>query len=207
MAFWKTGMRLWPVVLAAVFVGAATGTTTEASGVQSMKTGDLSAQPIGHYDFCKRYRAECEIRSRAKGPLGTDDQLLELIESVNLSVNEAVAPMSDEEIYGVVEYWEYPDEGVGDCEDYVLEKRRQLMDHGISPSHLLITVVRQSNGEGHAVLTVRTDRGDIILDNLTDEVNLWYETDYTFLKRQSDRHSGRWLDLRDGQNLLVGAVR
>lgn len=207
MAFWRTGLRLWPLVLPLLFVSAAVGTSTEAAGVKSMATGALTAQPIGHYDFCNRYSSECNIRSRHRGPLATSDALWTLIETINVEVNEAVAPKSDYEIYGQVEYWEYPDEGVGDCEDYVLEKRRQLMQRGISPSHLLMTVVRQSNGEGHAVLTVRTDRGDIILDNLNDELKLWYETDYTFLKRQSNNHTGRWVDLRDGQNLIVGSVQ
>ena len=60
--------------------------------------------------------------------------------------------------------------GAGDCEDYVLEKRRELMHKGLSASDLLITVVRKPDGEGHAMLTVRTDKGDFVLDNLTDAV-------------------------------------
>ena len=80
---------------------------------------------------------------------------------------QQIKPMNDIDIYGKDEVWAYPD-GVGDCEDYVLEKRRDLMRQGLSLANLLITVVRKPDGEGHAVLTVRTDKGDFVLDNLTD---------------------------------------
>ena len=199
--------RLWPLAAAALFFAAATGTTSEASGIGAMATGGLTSQPIGHYEFCKRLPDECSIRPRDRGPLVITSKVWALIERVNLSVNKAVRPMSDFDIYGKDEVWSYPDQGVGDCEDYVLEKRRQLSTEGISLSNLLITVLRKPDGEGHAVLTVRTDRGDFILDNLNDELRPWRETGYRFLKRQSSTHAGRWVTLREEQNMLVGAVR
>ncbi|TIN59485.1 MAG: transglutaminase, partial [Mesorhizobium sp.] len=101
----------------------------------------------------------------------------------------------------------YPDKGVGDCEDYVLEKRRQLSRMSISLADLLITVVRKPDGEGHAVLTVRTDEGDYVLDNLTDKVKPWDATGYRFLKRQAIDNTGRWVSIRGGQQVLVGAVQ
>ena len=89
----------------------------------------------------------------------------------------------------------------------MLEKRRELAAKGISLSNLLITVVRKPDGEGHAVLTVRTDKGDFILDNLSDSVKAWGETDYRYLKRQSSVNTGRWVSIREGQTTLVGSVR
>ena len=65
--------------------------------------------------------------------------------------------MTDLEHWGVVERWNYPDDGYGDCEDYVLLKRRMLMQAGWPREALLITVVRDKKGDGHAVLTVKTD--------------------------------------------------
>ncbi len=115
--------------------------------------------------------------------------------------------MSDLDIYGKNEVWAYPDGGVGDCEDYVLEKRRELSRMGITLADLLITVVRKPDGEGHAVLTVRTDKCDYILDNLNDAVRPWEETGYRFLKRQAIDNTGRWVSIREGQPVLVGAVR
>jgi len=132
--------------------------------------------------------------------------LMNKISAINLAVNRAVKPRNDIDIYGKEEVWIYPANGEGDCEDYVLEKRRKLHDAGISFSDLLITVVRKPDGEGHAVLTVRTDRGDLILDNLSDEVRLWSHTPYRYLKRQATTNTGQWVSLRNENNLLVGAV-
>lgn len=200
------GWRLWPLAATALFFAATTSNTSEASGVHSMTTGGLTSQPIGHYEFCQRNKAECAVRVRDSGPLTVTDDTWKLITRVNRAVNSAVTPMSDFDIYGKDEYWAYPDQGIGDCEDYVLEKRRQLAAKGIPLSNLLITVLRKPDGEGHAVLTVRTDRGDYVLDNLTDDVRLWYKTGYQFLKRQASTHTGRWVTLREDQNMLVGSV-
>ena len=198
--------RLLPFAAAALLFSAAAGTKTEASGVGAMSTGGITSQPIGHYEFCKRLPAECSVRPRNSGPLAISDTVWSVMAGVNQAVNKAVRPMSDFDIYGQDEFWAYPDQGVGDCEDYALEKRRQLAAKGISLSNLLVTVVRKPDGEGHAVLTVRTDRGDFILDNLNDEMRPWHKTGYSFLKRQSSSHTGRWVTLREEQNMLVGAV-
>ncbi len=172
----------------------------------SMTTGGLTSQPIGHYEFCKTNPAECSIRPRDTGPERMTPATMRLIASVNVSVNRAVKPMNDFDIYGKDEVWTYPDKGVGDCEDYVLLKRRSLAERGLSLSNLLITVVRKPDGEGHAVLTVRTDKGDLILDNLNDSVKTWNKTPYRFLKRQASDHTGRWVTIRGESAPLVGSV-
>lgn len=195
--------------VAAVSVGAAALFTSFAADAAAtsayMHTGKLTSQPIGHYEFCKREARECNIISRNTRPLALNIDNWQLIVEINHSVNERIQPMTDMEIYGVEEYWAYPST-VGDCEDYVLLKQRELAKAGIPMTDLLITVVRKPDGEGHAVLTVRTDHGDFILDNLTDKVMRWDESDYTFLKRQSASHSGRWVDIEELDNLLVGSV-
>lgn len=165
------------------------------SAGESMKVGLSTSQPIGHYEFCQRYQAECEIRPQEQKLLRLTDQLWGLIMEVNNAVNFLVRPLSDAEIYGTDEHWTYPQNGVGDCEDYALEKRRLLHQRGISLANLLITVVRKPDGEGHAVLTVRTDQGDFILDNLQAEIKPWRETSYKYLKRQASYHTGRWVSL------------
>ena len=160
---------------------------------------------MGHYEFCKANPAECTIGARDLGPQHVTGTIWRTIVAVNALVNRSVRPMTDFESYGKDEVWAYPN-GVGDCEDYVLEKRRVLMLKGLSLSNLLITVVRKPDGEGHAVLTVRTDKGDFILDNLTDAIRQWDQTGYDFVKRQSSDHAGRWLTIREGQGPLVSAV-
>ncbi|WLS10024.1 transglutaminase-like cysteine peptidase [Shinella sumterensis] len=170
-----------------------------------MEVGDITSQPIGHYEFCKRNASECSIRSRSTLPLIMSARLRDQLENLTISINQAVRPKSDLELYGVDEFWTYPVDA-GDCEDYALAKRRLLLKDGISASNLLLTVLRRPNGEGHAVLTVRTDVGDVVLDNLTDKVLNWDETGYTYLKRQSAGHTGKWVSIRDGEAPLVSSV-
>ncbi len=171
-----------------------------------MRTGALTSQPIGHYEFCKALPKECAIRSHDAAPAKMSREFWRLVLNVNQTANSSIKPMTDMEIYGKEEFWAYP-KTVGDCEDYVLLKRHLLMQAGISPANLLITVVRKQDGEGHAVLTVRTNNGDYILDNLIDEVVAWTDTDYTYLKRQSTGHTGRWVTIETPADLLVGSVQ
>ncbi|MER2535429.1 MAG: transglutaminase-like cysteine peptidase [Rhizobiaceae bacterium] len=171
-----------------------------------MKLGGLTSQPIGHYEFCKDNPGECSIRPRDLGPEQMTGALWSQLVSVNRAVNAAVRPMNDFDIYGKDEVWAYPVNGVGDCEDYVLEKRRDLYQMGLSLANLLITVVRKPDGEGHAVLTVRTTKGDMILDNLRDDVLLWKDTEYRYLKRQASTHTGQWVTIREEAAPLVSSV-
>ena len=187
------------VMLGAFAVG------TSPAQAASMTVGGFTSQPIGHYEFCQANPEECAIRPRDQKPLRLTQATLRQIIGVNDAVNAAVKPMSDMDIYGKEEVWAYP-AGVGDCEDYALEKRRALAQRGISLANLLMTVVRKSDGEGHAILTVRTDQGDLILDNLNAEVLSWDHTGYRFLKRQSSQNTGRWVSIQDGDQTLVGSV-
>lgn len=170
-----------------------------------MVPGSPTSQPIGHYEFCKANPGECTTHTRDLGPQHVTETIWRSIVTVNALVNKSLRPMDDFKIYGKNEVWAYPKD-VGDCEDYVLEKRRHLMREGLSLSNLLITVVRKGDGQGHAVLTVRTDKGDFILDNLTDAIRQWDQTGYVFLKRQTSGNPGSWVGIREDQGPLVSAV-
>lgn len=175
---------------------------------QNMITTGITSQPIGHHRFCRSYPAECGRTARgATSPAELTRERWTAMLEVNVGVNRQVQPMTDMEIHGRDEVWSYPGT-VGDCEDYVLLKRRELMARGFSPSDLLITVVLQPDGMGHAVLTVRTDHGDFILDNMRDRILLWSDTEYTYLKRQSTENAGRWTTISDNRSpMAVGSVR
>jgi predicted transglutaminase-like cysteine proteinase len=153
--------------------------------------------PIGWIDFCTQNPRDC-----AGGPTQPRDVVLtpkawrDLVQ-VNNWVNNAIKPMTDLDHWGVVEKWSYPDDGYGDCEDYVLLKRRMLLEAGWPREALLITVVRDRKDEGHAVLTVKTDKGDFILDNQAENIVLWSETGYRFVKRQSQSDQNVWVSLGD----------
>ncbi|WP_244564310.1 transglutaminase-like cysteine peptidase [Rhizobium sp. RU36D] len=172
----------------------------------AMITGSVTSQPIGHYEFCRLYRDECNVRSRDVAPPRVTERGWEIVREINASVNAAISPATDQEIFGREENWAYPVDA-GDCEDFVLLKRRKLIEAGFTEANLLITVVRKPDGEGHAILTLRSTQGDYILDNLFDEVKPWFETPYTFLKRQASFDAGRWVTIEDGRDVLVGAVQ
>jgi predicted transglutaminase-like cysteine proteinase len=171
-----------------------------------MVTAGNASQPIGHFEFCQGHPAECAVKSRSEKRIHLTPARWNALVAVNNAVNAAVKPATDEEMFGKPEVWSYP-AGEGDCEDFVLEKRRELIAKGWPVGALLITVVRQRNGDGHAVLTVLSDRGDLVLDNLQQEVRVWSDTDYQFVKRQSEFNSGRWVSIEDARTATVGSLQ
>lgn len=200
-------MTLKGMLLLATIAMGTLGSMQAAFAGAFMPTGGRTTQPVGHYEFCQREPEECRQRTSSRAPVELTRALWSEIIAVNDAVNTAVTPSTDMEMWGREELWSYPTT-VGDCEDYALEKRRRLMALGLAAGDLLVTVVRQPNGDGHAVLTVRTSRGDFILDNLESRVLLWSDTDYTFLKRQSERNSGAWVSINDSRPAVaVGSVR
>lgn len=175
-----------------------------AQARSAMELAGRTTQPVGHYEFCRQAPGECRA-TRNVSPHALNRTDWQAMVAINNQINSSVLPKTDMQIWGREELWSYPT-SVGDCEDFVLLKRHVLMQHGFSASNLLITVVRQRNGEGHAVLTVRTDHGDFILDNLTSEIKAWEDTPYTYLKRQSSKHAGRWVTISD-HRMSVASVR
>ena len=172
-----------------------------------MMSNGRTTQPVGHYELCQQMPTECRQVTQARKPVELTRKLWAKIVDVNNLVNTMVTPRTDQEIWGVEERWSYPTQGIGDFEDYVLEKRRLLMKAGIPAGNLMITVVRQPNGDGHAVLTARTSLGDFVLDNLEPRVLAWTDTQYRYLKRQSDQNSGVWVSIEDARQVAVGSVR
>ncbi|KKC36610.1 hypothetical protein WH87_13250 [Devosia epidermidihirudinis] len=162
--------------------------------------------PVGHAEFCKARPIECRSNDTVVDAVGLDEALWKQLLNVNSTVNESIVAVTDMELYGVEEFWTYPN-GYGDCEDIALEKRRQLINAGWPVSTLLMTVVREANGNGHAVLMVRTDRGDLVLDNQVGTVDLWSNTPYQFLKRQSQADTSKWVQMIDDRQIYVAAVK
>jgi predicted transglutaminase-like cysteine proteinase len=183
-----------------VAMALATGSGTALAQTQplpaALESNGASPAPAAFYRFCEENPREC-APVRSKKFVMTDQRWEELSE-VNSSVNRSIREVSDMVHYGVEDYWTLPRDGKGDCEDFALAKRAALIQKGWPSSRLLITAVLTRRGEGHAVLTVVTDRGDYILDNKRWTVMLWSETDYTFLARQSASNPRLWTALSDG---------
>ena len=179
------------LVLGALAAGSASG------GSLYIAAGDVTRPPIGWVDFCGRYAPECNTTPTAARDVVLSTKAWTDLVRINKWVNGNIKPMTDMEHWGVVERWDYPDDGRGDCEDYVLLNRRMLMESGWPREALLITVVREQNGNGHAVLTVKTDKGEFILDNQNEHILLWSETSYHFVKRQAQTDPNLWVSLGD----------
>ena len=164
-------------------------------GSKFAKEFDKTTAPIGYVSFCARGEEECKFKGGKVERIALDADKFDQIKQVNSYVNTKIKPMGDTDLYGVPDYWTYPI-SIGDCEDYVVLKKRYLQGLGFSADELLITVVLDENGEGHAILTVMTDKGDYILDNRRNEILLWNQTGYKFLKRQSQTDANKWVSLQ-----------
>lgn len=166
--------------------------------VNAQTTGSIGAStspPIGFVQFCRDNPQDCESRPHERTSITLNEASWRKIVKINADVNREVVAVTDQEHWGIPEHWGYPEDGKGDCEDFVLEKRRRLIKAGFPANTLLITVVRDQKGDGHAVLTVKTDRGDFVLDNQEGKILAWRDTGYRYIKRQSDENPTRWVSL------------
>ena len=162
-----------------------------------VSVGETSRPPIGWVEFCNEHPGECATKPTPARDVVLSPKAWKDLVRVNAWVNDTIKPVTDLDHWGVVEKWSYPDDGKGDCEDYVLLKRRMLIQAGWPREALLITVVRDRKGEGHAVLMVKTDKGDFVLDNQAEHILPWFETGYRFVKRQSQSDPNVWVALGD----------
>ncbi|MGA8076009.1 MAG: transglutaminase-like cysteine peptidase [Xanthobacteraceae bacterium] len=156
-----------------------------------------SAPPIGWVQFCQTYSQVCDTKPLPAVDVLLDRTALSELKRVNDWVNHTIRPETDMDHYGTIQWWRYPDDGAGACHSYALLKRRILMQAGWPRQALLMTIVHEADGEGHAVLTVATDRGEFILDNLSDNILLWSQTPYRYYKRQSQDDPNVWVWLDD----------
>jgi predicted transglutaminase-like cysteine proteinase len=186
-------------LLASSLVGLGAAASASAApgpaGGSYATVGGPTSVPYGWADFCRRYAGECDGGPLAPLDVNLTPQAMKEIERVDKWVNAHVKPVSDMEHWGVIDQWDYPTDGKGDCEDYALFKRKILMGEGFPRQALLMTVVKDEHDEGHAILTVKTNAGDFVLDNLNDEVKPWNRTGYRFVKRQSQTDQNVWLQI------------
>jgi predicted transglutaminase-like cysteine proteinase len=144
--------------------------------------------PNGFAGVCERYSWAC-----AGGTSGADGgALLKLARQVNSTVNTVVTQAEDRVQYRTDELWRLPTDRGGDCEDFALLKKHELILRGVPAGRLLIATVLDHDRQPHAVLVVRADEGDYVLDNLTDRVIRWDRTGYSFIRMQDPQAPSRW---------------
>lgn len=152
--------------------------------------------PYGFVQFCDSQPRYCTGTWKGDDRYEATPQRLSELDEINRLVNAAIQPVTDIDAYGVEEFWTLPTTE-GDCEDYALLKRQMLIERGWPQSALLLTVVRDEQGDGHAVLTARTTHGDFILDNKISEVRIWNATGYQYVMRQSYVNPKAWVSLEE----------
>jgi predicted transglutaminase-like cysteine proteinase len=184
---------------AAVFV--AWSAAAEAGAVQLPRAsyasvGAATSVPYGWVDFCHRERAECVEPVLPPLDINLTNATWAKIDRINRRVNQAIEPVTNLEHWGtVLDHWDYPFDGKGDCKVYALYKRKLLIDMGFPRQALLMTIVRDLEDEGHTILTIKTNRGEFVLDNLSEEIRPWDATGYHYIKRQSQENPNVWMSL------------
>ncbi|RBI83867.1 transglutaminase [Rhodosalinus halophilus] len=155
-------------------------------GPLDLPVARVEAPPVQYAEFCARHPDDCVL----SGPARVADAR-ERLARVNREVNDSIRLLADQECLGVEEHWDYPRKGVGDCEDFALEKRRRLVAAGLPSAALTMAIVHhRTEYFGHAVLLAETERGTLVLDNLTDALRCWSATPYRFERRE--RPDGLW---------------
>ncbi len=182
------------IVLAFLTGHAGEATAAELYAVVGART---QLPPIGWVQFCQTYATECNTKPLTPRDVVLSEKAWNDLNRVNLWANHNIKPETDIDHYGMIQWWRYPDDGAGACHSFALLKRRMLMQAGWPRQALLMTIVHEANGDGHAILTVKTDRGEFILDNLTDNILLWSKTPYRYYKRQSQADPNAWVWLDD----------
>jgi len=157
--------------------------------------GGPTLAPIGWIRFCVSHKTDCKSGSGTRGVVALTPNAWFHMVNINDLVNRNIAPMTSMEHWGEVEHWAYPDDGKGDCISYVLLKRQRFLQAGWPREALLITVVRDKKGNGHAVLAVVTDEGEFVLDNEEPQILPWNKTGYHFIKQQSQSDPNVWFAL------------
>lgn len=198
LAFGALSGTAWAQTLAALPNAAAIG-KVETTG---------SARPVqGWVKFCERYSGECDLNTAEASTIGLNSRTWKALNTVNRKVNTTIKPRTDMEHWGVVDRWDLPEDGYGDCEDFQLLKRKILVEqYGFPKRAFRMTVVIDEQGEGHAVMMVRTDEGDLVLDNKRSAILPWHETGYVFVKREGQ--DGReWVSLGEQTSPTTTANR
>lgn len=167
--------------------------------------------PKGYRVMCETQPALCApdradtnqvaVKVPASFTTGTPDSEMkqkrwEQLVEVNDNINWKISPATDKDMFGVSDVWSMPSR-YGDCEDYAIAKKWELLRKGFAPEQLLYAVVKGRISAYHAVLVVRTQWGDYVLDNMTQEVLPWKETGYTWVIRQSTKNPSQWVRLQE----------
>ena len=196
-------VRRFPSVCLAMFVGALSAGSADARNRSVPESNSLTPiveasptlAPFQHVRFCLRYPSDCKSNPTENERIDLDAQTTELLKRVNHSVNISIIPTPKSYGPNLGDGWTIAPE-MGDCNDYAVTKRHELLENGLPSKALRLSVVKTASGIGHLVLVVVTTKGDIVMDNLTEVIRPWQSTDYHWLKIQSVTDSKFWYEIK-----------
>ena len=200
------GTALFGLALLVVFAVVAHAQTIASlpSPTKSLPTSGR-AEPIRAWlELCRETPDECGVDVSESRVIPLTSDLWQVLVGVNRDVNERIKAMSDRDHWGVEDRWSLPDDGAGDCEDIQLLKRKILIERGLPRRAMRMTVVIDEEGGGHAVMMVRTDRGDLILDNRRPSILPWTQTGYVYVKAEG-QDGMEWMSLGGATSPIVTA--
>lgn len=148
--------------------------------------------PFAHSLFCLKYPSECEVRHiafRGRKVQMTLRRWLDLVE-VNTDVNHSIIPEHQNEGPADEKWVIAPDRG--DCNDYAVTKRHELLARGWPSRALLLAEVVTSWGEHHLVLVIHVEEGDFVADNLDPHIRSWRSANYQWVRIQSPGNPQYW---------------
>jgi predicted transglutaminase-like cysteine proteinase len=199
---------LYVAIFAALSVGACAQVPQEPSSINGIEAhatrpiieGPTTAPPPGFVGFCMRSPQACATPQSADATkIAIDDKTTAVLIAVNDRVNNSIVYEADETQFNVANRWTLDAVGGrGDCKDYALAKREALRAAGLPDSALRIAIVRTQGNELHAVLTVETEKGALVLDSLTPRILPWSDTPYRWLMRQAADSPLHWVRMADG---------
>ena len=144
------------------------------AAMTAMPATAASKAPLGYQLMCLKTPAEC--KGGGSSVAKVSGETIALLKRVNSQVNASIKPRND----SGADVWS-ASASAGDCEDYVLAKRRALIRAGMSASALRIAYVKTRGGVGHAILVVKTTKGDFVLDNLNRSVRPLSQSGYRII--------------------------
>jgi predicted transglutaminase-like cysteine proteinase len=184
------------LALFGVLGSASSGANAREFNASYAAVGGFTRTPYGWVDFCGRRPRECQVPVLRPVDLQLTPETMRILDRVNRDVNLEIIPISNLDHWGtILDHWDYPVDGKGDCKIYALEKRRRLLEIGFPRQALLMTIVRDLEGNGHTILTVKTNHGEIVLDNMVDDIRAWDTTGYQYIKRQSQSDPNLWVSI------------
>jgi predicted transglutaminase-like cysteine proteinase len=189
----------FPLIFLAILAGALSAGSADARSRSPQDSNLLTPiadasptlAPFQHVRFCLRYPSDCKSNPAENQRIELNAETLELLTRVNRSVNMSIIATSKSYGSNLEDGWTIaPD--MGDCNDYAVTKRHELLESGLPSKALRLSVVETASGIGHLVLVVVTTKGDMVMDNLTEVIRPWQSTDYHWLKIQSATDSRFW---------------